>query len=658
MHDNAGRFAGGDAEQGMKKVRADLAAMVAMLMMAAPAWAQQKPAPAPSTPEGNSAQGEQAKEEAPARKITGSDRRRATKLYLRATKLFQKQQYDEAMRDYEEAAELDPGNPNYAAAPEVARSHQVTALIQTAAKARIRGDKTAEQAALQKAAALDPHNIEVAAHIDEMAADVAAGQAKPLYGQGVESLAPAPKLESTTGPHSFHLKTDRRTVIQTVYRSFGIEASVDQSVTGPPLRFDMDDATFLQATQAVNMATDSFAVPLDAHRALVAKDTRENRRQYMREEYETVYLGGLSTAEMTEIGALAKNVFQLQQVVVQSAGTLTIRATTDKLDAFNATLRELLDGRSQVLLNIRLIQLAHSNQRNTGVQPPQQITAFNVFAEEQSILNQNQALVQQIISSGLASPGDTLAILGILLASGQVSSSLFQNGIALFGGGLTLSGVSPKPVTFNLNLNSSESRELDDIQLHLGDGEEGSIKSGSRYPIETSQFSNLGTSGISIPGLTTAGTSGSLSSLLSQLNSGAQTIPQIEYQDLGLTFKATPRVVRNGDVALTVDLKITALGGSALNGVPILNNRSYSGVVSLKNDSGVVIVSQVDKEESRALSGLPGLTEIPGLNTVTDTDVQRNYASLLIIITPHVIRGTQAAGHSRMLRIERGETTP
>jgi general secretion pathway protein D len=399
-------------------------------------------------------------------------------------------------------------------------------------------------------------------------------------------------------------------------------------------------------------------VPLDAHRALVAKDTRENRRQYMREEYETVYLGGLSTAEMTEIGALAKNVFQLQQVVVQSSGTVTIRATTDKLDAFNATLRQLLDGRSQVLLNIRLIQLAHTNQRNTGVQPPQQITAFNVFAEEQSILNQNQALVQQIISSGLASPGDTLAILGILLASGQVSSSLFQNGIALFGGGLTLSGVSPKPVTFNLNLNSSESRELDDIQLHLGDGEEGSIKSGSRYPIETSQFSNLGTSGISIPGLTTAGTSGSLSSLLSQLNSGAQTIPQIEYQDLGLTFKATPRVVRNGDVALTVDLKITALGGSALNGVPILNNRSYSGVVSLKNDSGVVIVSQVDKEESRALSGLPGLTEIPGLNTVTDTDVQRNYASLLIIITPHVIRGTQAAGHSRMLRIERGETTP
>ena len=144
-----------------------------------------------------------------------------------------------------------------------------------------------------------------------------------------------------------------------------------------------------------------------------------------------------------------------------------------------------------MLLDVRLIQIAHTHGQNTGVQPPQQITAFNVYSEEQAILNATQDLVQQIIASGLAAPGDTLAILGILLASGQVSSSLFQNGIALFGGGVTLR-VSLAPATLNLALNSSESRELDQVQLHLGDGEEGTIKAGSRYPITTSQFTNLG----------------------------------------------------------------------------------------------------------------------------------------------------------------------
>lgn len=591
--------------------------------------------------------------------VTGKDRRHATKLYLEATRLFEKGQYEAAMRDYQEAATLDPENQNYEAATEVARSHEVTDLIQTAAKARIRGDNTAEKAALEKAAAIDPKNIAVAEHLHEMAADVADARQKPLYEQGAESLAGAPVLEPIAEKHSFHLKADRRQVIETVFRSYGIESAVDQSVTGPQLRFDLDDATFDQAKQAVNMSTDSFTVPLDAHRALVAKDTRENRQQYAREEFETVYLGGMSKEEMTEIGNMAKNVFQMQQVAVQQeSGTLTVRATTDRLNAFNETLRELLDGKSQVLLDVRLIQIVHNRSRDTGVIPPQQITAFNVYAEEQSILNQNQALVQEIISSGLAAPGDTLAILGILLASGQVSSSLFQNGIAIFGGGITQSGVSPGPFAVKLNLNSSESRELDQLQLHLADGEEGTIKSGSRYPITTSQYSNLGTGGINIPGLTTAGASGSLTSLLSQLNTGAQNIPQVQYQDLGLTFKATPRVIRSGEIALKMDLTISALGGSSLNNVPILNNRNYSGVVRLKEGSGVVIVSSVDKEESRALSGLPGLTEIPGLNNITGTDVQRNYASLLVIVTPRVVRGTQSAGHSPMMRIERGQTTP
>jgi general secretion pathway protein D len=652
------------------QLRGKVATLCIAVLMAVCASAQQAQTPMPTvvpqsgaapSPTGN-ATSDKAKDtkedKEDVRTVTGKERRRATKLYLSATKLFEKGQYEAAMRVYQEAATLDPENQNYEAATEVARSHEVTDLIQTAAKARIRGDNTAERAALEKAAAIDPKNIAVAEHLHEMSVDVADARQKPLYEEGAQSLGGAPVLEPIAEKHSFHLKIDRRQLLQTVFRSYGIEAAVDQSVTGPALHFDLDDATFDQAKQAVNMATDSFTVPLDAHRALVAKDTRENRQQYLREEFETVYLGGMSKEDMTEVGNMAKQVFQMQQVAVQQeSGTLTVRATTDRLNAFNETLRELLDGKSQVLLDVRLIQIAHNSTRNTGVQPPQQITAFNVYAEEQSILNQNQSLVQEIISSGLASPGDTLAILGILLASGQVSSSLFQNGIVLFGGGITSSGVSPGPVTVNLNLNSSESRELDQLQLHLADGEEGTIKSGSRYPITTSSYSNLGTGGINIPGLTTAGASGSLTSLLSQLNTGAQTVPQIQYQDLGLTFKATPRVVRSGEVALKMDLTISALGGSSLNGVPILNNRNYSGVVRVKEGSGVVIVSSVDKEESRALSGLPGLTEIPGLNNVTDTNVARNYASLLIVITPHVVRGTQAAGHSPMMRIERGQMT-
>jgi type II secretory pathway component GspD/PulD (secretin) len=358
---------------------------------------------------------------------------------------------------------------------------------------------------------------------------------------------------------------------------------------------------------------------------------------------------------MTDIGNMAKSVFQVQQVAVEpNEGTLTIRAPSTTLKAFNSTLNELIEGHSQVLLEVRLIQLAHVNNRNTGIVPPQQITLFNVPSEEQAILNANQALVQQIIASGLAAPGDTLTILAILLATGQVSNPLLQNGFAVFGGGLTLTGLSFTPATINLSLNSSESRELDQIQLRLSDGEEGTLKAGMRYPITTSQYSNLGSFGQNIPGLTSAGNSSSLSSLLASLSATPSVVPQIEYQDLGFTMKTTPRVIRSGEVALTMDMKITALGAGSFNGLPVLNNRSYSGVTTLKEGESVVVVSEVSKQESHAISGTPGVSEVPGLNNITGKDIQGNYASLLIIMTPHVVRGAQAAGHSRMMRVERG----
>jgi general secretion pathway protein D len=234
----------------------------------------------------------------------------------------------------------------------------------------------------------------------------------------------------------------------------------------------------------------------------------------------------------------------------------------------------------------------------------------------------------------------------------------------LFGGGITQSALAPGAATMNLNLNTSESRELEHMVLRLSDGGSsgsdtaaGTIKSGTRYPIQTSSFSSLSPNLPNIPGLTGAGSSSSLSSLLSSLTASVPNVPQVEYQDLGLTLKATPKVMRDGDVALNIDLKISALAGSSINGNPILTSRAYSGVVTVKQNTGVVLVSELDKSETRAISGLPGISEIPGLQNVTDNDTQKSNSTLLIVMTPHVIRGTQAAGHSPMMLVERSAAT-
>ena len=621
----------------------------------APGSATTAPGTPATPPAGNAASGpgQPPSEIKEARQPTGSERRRAAKLYLTAAKEYQKGEFEAALRQDEEAISLDPTNGDYRLAADVARSHAVTALVQTAARDRIAGDAAGAHAALAHALEIDPHNGQVAEHLRDTAADAPPVEVNPANQRATESLGELEQVEPSRGVQSFHLHESQRQVIQKVFKAYGIEATMDESIRATAVRFDADDANFAEATRALSLVTRSFFVPIDPHRVLVAFDTRQNRVEFTRNGEETVYLAGLNATEMTDMGNLAKNVFEVSQSAVNpTAGTLTLRAPASQLNAFNATFDSLMDGRSQVLLDVKLIQLAHNNQRNTGVTLPQQVTAFNIYAEEQSILNANAALVQQIISAGLAAPGDTLAILAILLASGAVSSPIFQNGIVVFGGGLTATGLTVSPLTINLNVNSSDSRELDQFQMHLGDGEEGTLKSGTRYPIMTSSFSNLGGVGQNIPGLNTPGTTAALGGLLSSLTGNSGTIPMIEYQDLGLTLKATPSVMRSGEVALKIDMKISALAGTSINGVPVLANRAWSGVVTVGQNQAVVVASEMDKQESRAISGTPGLSEVPGLNNITSKDVQKNYATLVIMLTPHVVRSPRHSDHTPMMHVD------
>lgn len=587
--------------------------------------------------------------------VRGSARRRAAKEYLQASKLFLAGKFEEARAGFERAARLDPTNPNYAPAAGVARDHEVTALLQQSAKDRLLGNQAAARAALVQAYRLEPTNFEVSEHLDELGADIARARQQPLYSKVQHMLGGPVKIEYAPGLRSFHVHETQRDAIQQVFKAYGVEAMIDQSVGANVVRLDLGDATFNQATRALGMATDTFYVPLDAHRVLVARDTPQNRRQFMRLSLETVYLPGVSSDTITAVTNLARNVFGAQDVASEkpdkTGGRLVLRAPQLDLEAFNATVKQLLDGTSQVMLDVKMIQVAHTHGTNTGVVPPQAITAFNVYSEEQALLNQNQALVQQIISSGLAAPGDTLAILGILLASGQVSSPLLSQGFALFGGGLTLSGLSWGPATANLALNSSDSRELEDVEMRLGDDRDGTLKLGTRYPIETSSYSSLSPTVPSIPGLTSPGSSSGLGSLLAGLTGAIPTIPQVQYQDIGLTLKVHPRVMRNGNLALSVDLKLDSLAGQSVNGLPVLNNRSYSGVIMLRQGGAAVVGGDINLSESRALTGTPGLSDLPGMNNVTGKNLQQDYATLLIVISPHVVRGTQAAGHSQMFRV-------
>jgi type II secretory pathway component GspD/PulD (secretin) len=580
---------------------------------------------------------------------TGHDKREAAKAFLTGAHAIERRDTRTAYSAFAEAASLDPTNNDYRNAAAVAKAHFASDLIQQAEKARILGKDDVARARLAEAFEVDPQNPIVAQHSNDVADLTGSG---PGPNDMTTEIADAIRLEPTPGVHSFHVRADAQTLLQQVLGSYGIVPSFDASVTTQPVRFDADDVDFEHAAQLLRLETNSFFVPLDPHRVLIAKDTRENRATYERLLVESVYLPGLTTQEVTDIGNLARNVFEIQQATVQpGTGRLIVRGTASKLGLLNHTLSEMMQGHSQVLLDVKIYEVARDRTVNAGAQLTQQVQAFNLNSQLNSLITNNQAAVDAIVSSGLASAGNTVAIAAILISQGLGSGNLLGQPFAIFGGGLTATGLTLGTQTVNLALNASDSRAIDQLQLRLQDQEAGDILSGLRYPIITSTYSNL--TGSSIAGLSTAG----LSSQLAALGLGTaataqqQTIPQVQYQDLGLSMKATPHIHRDQSIGLKLEIKLQALGGTSINNIPVITNRQLTADLDLRDGQNAVISSNLTSSESRAITGVPGLSDIPGLQSGTNRDVEKSTDELVILMTPHLVRLPHAGGASQVMLV-------
>ena len=568
----------------------------------------------------------------------------ASDAYLTGARMLDRKDLVGAEVQFAKAFKLNPSNSEYSLALSLTREHRLTDLVQQSGKARLLGQSTKADSLLAEARRLDPQNSIVTQHDNPgplPTADVA--QTDPMILQtatisGPITLTPDPERQN------FHLRTDLQDTIRRVTSGYHVRPVFDDSVSRTEtLRFDLEDVTYAQAMPILLSMTHLFAVTLDSRSVLIAKDTPENRARLERQIQETVYVPGLTTEQLNELGNLIRQVFDIKQLTVEGGfGTLLIRAPQDTLTALNFILADLIDGGGQVMIDVKLYAIDKTRGRDTGVNVPQNFGVYSVAGAATDLVRNNQALVNQGITQGLILETDSDITKALkLIASGLVQSSLLTQTIGFFGGGITQGGITAgSSPTFKLSLNSSESRALDAIQIRVGDRQAANFRAGTRYPITTATYSSPVSSATAaqLAGVTINGISAA--SLLAQYGgSTQQTIPQIQYEDLGVTLKATPTVQKSNRIAMHLDLKIEALAGGALNGIPILANRQVVSDITVADGETALLVSTLSRTEARAISGIPGLGELPGFqNAVSDRLTERDSSELVILITPHIVR--------------------
>jgi Flp pilus assembly secretin CpaC len=279
------------------------------------------------------------------------------------------------------------------------------------------------------------------------------------------------------------------------------------------------------------------------------------------------------------------------------------------------------------MIDVHVYQINYTLMRDIGVHIPYTFNVFNIPAGALAALGgQNiQSLINQLIASGGINQANNQALSALLaqLQGQQSQNTIFSQPLATFGGGKTLTGITLDQFSAVLSLNESWIKTLDHATLRAAQGTDATFRMGSRFPILNATFAPLfNTSAIS---------------QVIQNGSFEPAFPSFNYEDLGLTIKAKPSITLSNSVGLQLEIELRALAGQSFNGVPVIGNREYKGSINLIDGEPAVVAGQVSHSETLALTGIPGLGEVPGLNKITATNTKEiQDDELLIVLTPHI----------------------
>src|SRR5208282_5989280 len=129
-------------------------------------------------------------------------------------------------------------------------------------------------------------------------------------------------------------------------------------------------------------------------------------------------------------------------------------------------------------------------------------------------------------------------------------------------------------------------------QIRAVDGQKASLKIGDRVPVATGSFQ---------PGIGGVG-----------INPLVNT--QFQYLDVGVNIEITPHVHAGREVTLKITMDVSAVTGqSNIGGIsqPIIGQRKIEHEIRLKDGEASLLGGIMEDQQTRQLSGIPGLAQIP-----------------------------------------------
>lgn len=118
-----------------------------------------------------------------------------------------------------------------------------------------------------------------------------------------------------------------------------------------------------------------------------------------------------------------------------------------------------------------------------------------------------------------------------------------------------------------------------------------------------------------------------------------EPFPGVEYLDIGLKIKATPRIHDDKEVTLDLSFDVTSLANQSFNSIPVINTEKVEQTVRVRENETAMLAGFTQSQLTNAIVGNPGITDIPGLGLIDQNqNAQQQGTELLFLVTPRMVR--------------------
>lgn len=537
-----------------------------------------------------------------------------------------RQDYDTAYEDYRQAHEKKPADLRYATRMDRMRFAAAASHVDRGRMLRQSGDTNGALNEFSRALQIDPgyeaaaQEIQATQHPELMAPRAAPGS--PVVTPP-GAPPPAPTTESETlrdlsevtgpvnlkplsdSPITLHVVEDTKVIYEAIGKAAGLNVLFDPDLQPKRIPVDLNRVSLSDALRIVGMVTGTFYKPVTSDTIFVAQNLPNKHTDLDDLAVQTFFLSNVSQPnDGNEMQTAVRNVLPPTAHVffVASQNALIVRATPDQLLLVQKLLNDLDRPKSEVVVDVAILEVNKDHVRNLGITLPQ---SFGLTP--QASCTTTSCTTGTTSNSTTPTTGSTTGSTFTLNTLGNINATNFA--VSISGG------------TLNALLSDSDTRVLQNPSIRATDGQRATLKIGSKIPIATGSYSAGAATGI------TAGI-------------GVQT--QFQYIDVGVNIDMTPTVHLDRDVSLKMKVEVSSHTSDVnISGVtePVLSQRSIEHTIQLKEGEPSILAGILDKEENATNSGTPGLAQIPIIKYLFGSQFKEvKQDEVVFVLIPHVVR--------------------